>query len=144
MQIYVFFARFNQFWKFIISAGLISRSGGTPSGTFPSEALAVFTDRLNTLCSSLKADYPAAVIGWMAPWDIDFPGIKTVRDSIEAACLKYGIVYVDNSVSGINANDPAFRSEYFQSPQDNAHLNSKGHDLLSAWSERVLEQFGRI
>ena len=31
------------------------------------EALAVFTDRLNTLCSSLKADYPAAVIGWMAP-----------------------------------------------------------------------------
>ena len=79
----------------------------------------------------LREKYPEAKIGFVLPWNLDKPNFKEVREEITKACGEMGFPVLNIDGDGlIKVNDPAFRAEFFQDPDDTAHLNGKGHDLV--------------
>lgn len=54
--------------------------------------------------------------------------------------MKRGVPVLDMAAMGvIEVNNPEFRAKYFQGPNDTAHLNSAGHDLLVPLGEAFLQ-----
>ena len=103
------------------------------------EQQVVFRERMNELLIGLKRDFPQARIGWVTPWNVGYEGFPATIAIIKELCHKHGIPVLDAArTSGINPNDAAFRSKYFQRPNDTAHLNNAGHDLLIHWGEQFL------
>ena len=65
---------------------------------------------------------------------------KEVIAEIHKACDKYDIPVLDVSSSDIiDVNNPEFRAKYFQGPNDTAHLNDAGHDLMVERGEKFIK-----
>ena len=95
---------------------------------------------LDSLCAGLKAKYPCSPIGFVTPWGVDRPYFKEVIAEIHKACDKYDIPVLDVSSSDIiDVNNPEFRAKYFQGPNDTAHLNDAGHDLMVERGEKFIK-----
>ena len=89
-----------------------------------------FVEGFKAFCLALREKYPNAKIGFVLPWALDKPNFAEVRQQIAATCKELGLPVLDIDGDGlIKVNDPAFRAEFFQSPDDTAHLNAKGRDL---------------
>ena len=100
-------------------------------GNKPGHTLDSVATSLNSLIQSLRGAYPQAKIGYVLPWAVDRANFKEVREMIQKVCPKYGVPVLDVDATGaIKVNDPEFREQYFQKPNDTAHLNAKGHDLV--------------
>ena len=96
----------------------------------------VLCQRLDELLKGLKRKYSGAKIGWVTPWNVGFPVTINI---IEEICRKNDVKVLNAAyTSGINPNDPVFRSRYFQGKDDNAHLNNAGHNLLMHWGEQFV------
>ncbi len=94
--------------------------------------LDVFKERLSILCQGLIERYPAAKIYFFSRWnckDFQESNAEKIVDAMIEVCGNYSIPVLDCArQGGIYAHSDAFRKIYFQRPEDNAHLNSKGHD----------------
>lgn len=95
---------------------------------------------IDSLLMDLKEKFPCATIGYVTPWGVDRPYFNEVIAEIHKACDKYGIPVLDvSSPEIIDVNNPEFRAVYFQGPNDTAHLNDKGHDLMIDRGEAFLK-----
>ncbi|MGN1263575.1 MAG: polysaccharide deacetylase family protein [Prevotella sp.] len=96
------------------------------------DSLKMFRDSLELLITNIKTRCPHAKIGYVTPWYCDHPGFKQVCRTIVKVCRKYDIPVLDNysKSSVIDVRNADFRKKYFQSPNDTAHLNDKGHNLF--------------
>lgn len=98
-----------------------------------------FCTGLDTLLAGLKEKYPEAKIGFVTPWAVDRQYFPEVTQQIREACKAHGIKVLDMAAMNvIDVNNPEFRECYFQGPNDTAHLNSEGHDLLLSVGEEFI------
>lgn len=101
-----------------------------------------FCAGLDSLLSGLKEKYPSKPIGFVTPWGVGRANFNEVIAQIHKACEKYDIPVLDVSSSEIiDVNNPEFRAVYFQGPNDTAHLNDKGHNLMVDRGEAFLKSF---
>lgn len=105
------------------------------------EMLQTFTDGASALIDRIRIQCPYAVIGWVTPWFVDKPGFKKVAKAIKKVCKKKGIPVLCNYSKDciIQVRDANFRKQYFQGPDDTAHLNAAGHDLFLPVGTKFLE-----
>ncbi|MDE6860959.1 MAG: alpha/beta hydrolase fold domain-containing protein [Duncaniella sp.] len=102
---------------------------------------AKFEAGLDSLCAGLREKYNSKPIGFVTPWGVDRPYFKAVINEIKRTCAKYGIPVLDVSDNKIiEVNNPEFRAKYFQGPNDTAHLNNAGHDLMIETGERFFRK----
>lgn len=96
------------------------------------DSLAMFRDSLELFITNIQQQCPKARIAWVTPWYVDRPGFKVVCKTIKQVCRKHGIPVLMNysPKCPIKVRDAEFRKNYFQGPNDTAHLNGKGHDLF--------------
>lgn len=96
------------------------------------DSLRMFADSLEVMLTGIEQHCPNARIGFVTPWYLDKPGFAKVVRVIEKACKRHHIPLLNNynARSVIDVRSEAFRSQYFQSPDDTAHLNAEGHDLF--------------
>lgn len=96
------------------------------------DSLAKFCDSLQLLIANIRVQCPKARIGFVTPWYVDRPGFKEVCGVIRKVCRKNRIPLLDNYSNKcvIQVRRDDFRKTYFQAPNDNAHLNSAGHNLF--------------
>ena len=103
-----------------------------------------FRDSLFLLIANIRQQCPKAKIGFVTPWYVGRIGFEPTCKMIKQVCDKHHIpVLWNHSKSNvIRVRDPKFREQYFQDPDDHAHLNAKGHDLyLStglAWFKKYM------
>ena len=98
-----------------------------------------FCNSLDALLDGLHAKHPDAKIAFVTPWAVDRQNFKEVTNQIIKACGERGIPVLDMAALGvIDVNNPDFRAKYFQGPNDTAHLNAAGHDLLVPLGEAFL------
>lgn len=91
----------------------------------------LFREKLTILCQGLLAKYPTAKICFVTPWDVPQPMFKETVQVMQEVCGSFGIPVFDASTkSGINVRFRGFRRLFFQAPDDVAHLNAKGHDIV--------------
>ena len=91
----------------------------------------LFCEKLASLCESLIHKYPGAKLCFVTPWAVPNPMFPEMTAALLKVCGSYSIPVFDASRnSGIYVMDENFRSLYFQSTGDTAHLNSAGHDLF--------------
>ncbi len=102
------------------------------------DSLQMFADSLEVLLSGIERLCPNARIGYVTPWYVDRPGFKQVCHIIREVCSRHAIPVLWNYSRHcpIKVRDADFRSRYFQSPEDTAHLNEAGHDLFLPTAER--------
>lgn len=99
-----------------------------------------FCEGLDTLLDGLQQKFPEARVAFVTPWAVDRPNFPEVTARIIEACGKRGIPVLDMAALGvIDVNNPDFRALYFQAPDDTAHLNAEGHDLLVPLGEAFLQ-----
>ena len=90
-----------------------------------------FRSKLAILCAGLLAKYPGATICFVTPWAVPQPMYKETVQAMQDVCGSFGIPVFDASTkSGINVRFRGFRRLFFQAPDDVAHLNAKGHDIV--------------
>ena len=108
------------------------------------DSLALFRQRLDSLCTGLRAKYPLASIGFVTPWAVEQPGFAEVTQAIREGCAWHGFFVLDAArTSGILPMDSTFRERYFQAANDKAHLNADGHALLIDWGEQFLRTMAK-
>lgn len=90
-----------------------------------------FRSRLRVLCTGLKRKYPSAKICFVTPWAIPQPMYAETVQAIKDICSEHGIpVYDAYHHSGLLVRFGHIRQRYFQSENDVAHLNARGHDFF--------------
>lgn len=94
------------------------------------DSLQAFRDSLSLLCQRLRQKYPRAQIGFVTPWHVSRPGFEPVIKTIHKICRRHRIPVLDTKASPIHVEDADFRRQYFQAPDDHAHLNAEGHRLM--------------
>lgn len=95
---------------------------------------------LDTLLDGIQTKFPEARLAFVTPWAVDRPMFPEVNAQIIKACGQRGIPVLDMAAMGvIEVNNPDFRAKYFQGPNDTAHLNAEGHDLLVPLGEAFLQ-----
>ena len=106
------------------------------------EKLAQFTDSARLLIDKIRVLCPKAEIGWVTPWYVDAPGFAITCKAIKKVCKEKKVALLDNYKKNciIKVRDSEFRRQYFQGPTDNAHLNSKGHDLYLETGNRFVKR----
>ncbi len=110
------------------------------------DSLRMFRDSLEVLISGIEQLCPKARIGYVTPWYVDRPGFKQVCNVIKQVCKKYHIPVLWNYTEKciIKVRDADFRRQYFQGPNDTAHLNGAGHDLFlpvaTQWFDNYLRK----
>lgn len=104
------------------------------------DSLHQFADSLSLLCRRLQAKYPHAAIGFVTPWHVVKPGFEPVIKTIRRVCKKLGIRVLDTRRCPIRVEDSDFRRTYFQAPNDYAHLNAAGHQLMLPEGEKFLKK----
>lgn len=103
------------------------------------DSLLMFRDSLQQLCTALIERYPAARIAFVTPWNVPRAGFPEVIATIQEVCAANGIPVLNAATtSGIHVRNDAFRRRYFQAPNDTAHLNDAGHNLIVNWGEHFL------
>lgn len=103
------------------------------------DSLRMFRDSLQLLCTRLIERYPAARIAFVTPWNVPRDGFHEVIQTIVEVCGENGIPVLNAATtSGIHVRNDAFRRRFFQAPNDTAHLNDAGHNLIINWGERFL------
>ena len=109
-----------------------------------SDTLAIFRQRLDSLCVGLRQKYPQAAIGFVTPWAVELPGFVEVTQTIREVCAHHDFPVLDAArTSGIQPMDSTFRKQYFQAVNDRAHLNADGHALLLNWGELFLRTLSK-
>lgn len=115
--------------------------GGTNDFNYQTE-IEEFKSDLADFIENLTIKYPNSIIAFFTIWNsleqlnpayTSSKGIKLkeYNDAIVEECNKFSIpVFNSWNNSGIRAWDSTFRTNYFQSPTDHAHLNASGHDLF--------------
>lgn len=104
-----------------------------------SDSLQLLRDSLDALCRGLIQKYPRAKIAFVTPWNVPRPGFQETIRTILEVCAEHSIPVLNAAAtSGIHVRDEQFRRIYFQAPNDTAHLNAEGHDLLLRWGESFL------
>lgn len=99
-----------------------------------------FVKGLDTLLDGMQTKFPNARIAFVTPWAVDRGGFSEVNAQIIKACGQRGIPVLDMAALGvIEVNDPDFRAKFFQAPNDTAHLNAAGHDLLVPLGEAFIQ-----
>ncbi len=96
------------------------------------DSLQMFADSLDVLLTGIERLCPKARIGYVTPWYVDRPGFAPVCKVIQKVCKKHRIPVLMNYDKKciIQVRDEKFRKQYFQAPNDMAHLNAEGHDLF--------------
>lgn len=96
------------------------------------DSLRMFTDSLEFMLNGIEKLCPKAKIGYVTPWDVDHAGFTEVMNVVRKVCKKHHIPVLDNCNKKciIKVRDNEFRKQYFQGPNDTAHLNAAGHDLF--------------
>lgn len=103
------------------------------------EDTAFFREKLQRLCEALIAKYPGAKLCFVTPWRVPRPMFPEMTAVLLEVCASYSIPVFDATRdSGIYVWDEPFRSLYFQTPGDTAHLNAAGHDLFLPKMEHFL------
>lgn len=104
--------------------------------------LAQFTDSVRLLIDKIRTHCPKAKIGWVTPWYVDAAGFAPTCKAIKKICKQKKVALLDNYKAGcmIKVRDASFRSTYFQSGTDTAHLNANGHDLYLATGDKFVEK----
>lgn len=102
------------------------------------DSLAMFCDSLQLLIDNVRQRCPNARIGYVTPWYCQGAGFKPVCKAIRRICRRNRIPLLWNytSKSPIQVRDESFRRQYFQRPNDTAHLNAAGHDLFLPYALR--------
>ncbi len=99
-----------------------------------------FCTGLDILLDGIQNKFPNARLAYVTPWAVNRPGFTEVNAQIIKACGQRGIPVLDMASLGvIDVNNPEFRAKYFQGPNDTAHLNAQGHDLLVPLGEAFLQ-----
>ncbi len=102
-----------------------------------------FVKGLDTLLDGMQTKFPNARIAFVTPWAVARPGFSEVNAQIIKACGQKGIPVLDMAALGvIEVNNPDFRAKYFQGPNDTAHLNAEGHNLLVPLGEAFIQLIG--
>lgn len=96
------------------------------------DTLQMFRDSLEVLLCGIEKHCPQARIGYVTPWYVDYDGFAEVVEAIKDICQKHNVPVLDNynDNSIIKVRDSKFREQYFQKPNDTAHLNANGHNLF--------------
>lgn len=103
------------------------------------DSLQMLRDSLDALCQGLIQKFPRAKIAFVTPWNVPRPGFPEVIRTIHEVCALHSIPVLDAAAtSGIHVRNEQFRRIYFQAPNDTAHLNDAGHDLLLRWGEQFI------
>lgn len=98
-----------------------------------------FRSRLGVLCAGLKRKYPSAIICFVTPWPVPQPMYRETARSMLEICGSYAIPVFDAfHHSGLPLLFRLVRQRYFQSADDVAHLNDKGHDAVLPRMEHFL------
>jgi hypothetical protein len=98
-----------------------------------------FREKLKVLCEALIHKYPGAKLCFVTPWAVPRPMFPEMTAVLLEVCASYSIPVFDATRnSGIYVMDEQFRSLYFKSPGDTAHLNAAGHDLFLPKMEHFL------
>ncbi len=109
------------------------------------DKMQIFADSLRNLCDALHHKFPQTTIGYVLPWNVAQPGFDDIRSIITGICAEKKIPVFDPAREcPVPVNDTSFRRRYFQSPDDNAHLNADGHDLVVAKSLEYLEHLNPV
>ncbi len=109
------------------------------------DSLLMFRDSLELLIRNIELQCPNARIGYATPWYCQEPGFLSVCKMIRKVCRKHRIPVLMNCTpkSPIKVRDAEFRKQYFQRPDDTAHLNAAGHDLFvpyaTAWFRKAFK-----
>ncbi len=102
-----------------------------------------FVKGLDTLLDGMQTKFPNARIAFVTPWAVARPGFSDVNAQIIKTCGQKGIPVLDMAALGvIEVNNPDFRAKYFQGPNDTAHLNAEGHNLLVPLGEAFIQLIG--
>lgn len=90
-----------------------------------------FRDSLELLIANIRQQCPKAQIGFVTPWYVNRVGFEEACKAIKQVCVRHNVPVLMNysKYSPVRVRDAKFREEYFQAPDDYAHLNEKGHDL---------------
>lgn len=107
-----------------------------PIGTDDSRDPQTLKGALNCVLDRLEQDCPDSMIvamsGWIGSGKTNYEGDPTevfdqaVREVYAARNIPC-LMACDPKISGIYANDAAFREKYFRTKQDSWHLNEAGH-----------------
>lgn len=99
-------------------------------------------EKMAFICDTLQNKYPTAGIFFFTPWaNPNYPNMERVIDIIKEVAGHYGIPVFDSRMSGIHVGSAGFRKTYFQSANDTAHLNAKGHDRFLPVAEDFLLKY---
>ncbi|MBQ0023027.1 MAG: SGNH/GDSL hydrolase family protein [Prevotellaceae bacterium] len=109
------------------------------------DSLKMFCDSLDTMLNGIKKHCPKARIGFVSPWYVDRAGFVQLCRVIKKICKRHHVPllmnYSDKCV--IKVRDEAFRKKYFQTANDNAHLNDEGHNIFlpvaKEWFEKKVK-----
>lgn len=98
-----------------------------------------FRDKLIILCEGLIEKYPSAKIAFFTSWRVPRDNFEEIAKITEEVCGNYSIpVYNNLKNSGIYVWNENFRKNYFQGPNDTAHLNDEGHNLYMNKAEAFI------
>ncbi len=109
------------------------------------DSLRCFEDSLQLFLTRVREHCPKARIGFVTPWYVPRDGFEPVVKTIRKVCRKQHVPVLDNYSrrSLVQVRDPAFRAQYFQAPDDYAHLNEAGHDLFLPVGGKFLKKLTR-
>lgn len=98
-----------------------------------------FRSKLEILCRGLLEKYPGAKICFVTPWDVPQPMYRETAQAMQEVCGSFGIPVFDaTKKSGILVRFRGFRRLFFQGPEDVAHLNARGHDIMLSHIEAFI------
>ena len=107
------------------------------------DSVQLFADSLSTLIDRIRLQCPKARLGYVTPWAVNHAGFKPIHKAILRVCRAKGVPVLDNFRKDcpVHVRDADFRKQYFQAPNDHAHLNAAGHTLYLPYASRWMRQF---
>ncbi len=132
----------------IVTGGYNDWKNGVPLGESGSTDKDTYIGALNTMLKGLKSKYKDSAIVFVTPWN--FTGTNSLSltyqdyvNAMVAACEANGVYCFkgyDSTVSGIDMQDEAFRTQYCVSVGDSYHLNLEGMKLVFPKAETALNE----
>ncbi len=106
------------------------------------DSVEMFADSVALLIDLIREQCPRAQVVWVTPWYVDRAGFHPAVKAIRRVCKQKDVPVLNNydKKSPIKVRDEAFRSRYFQSANDTAHLNAEGHRLYLPTADQWLKK----